>query len=110
MLQDESDLIIVRSTINLGHDLGLEVIGEGVEDEPTLLRLASLGCDLAQGYHISRPLSAEAFADWLIPGAVESSSVASPEEAAETSGDGASRRSADPPRKRSRWPTVVRSV
>jgi len=110
MLQDESDLIIVRSTINLGHDLGLEVIGEGVEDEPTLLRLASLGCDLAQGYHISRPLSADAFADWLILGAVESSFVASPQVGEETSGDGASRQSADLPRKRSRWPSIVRSV
>ena len=65
MLQDESDLIIVRSTINLGHDLGLRVIAEGVEDEPTLNRLARLGCDLAQGYHLSRPLPAEQFTRWL---------------------------------------------
>ena len=43
MLKDESDLIIVRSTINLGHDLGLRVIAEGVEDAPTLRRLARLG-------------------------------------------------------------------
>jgi diguanylate cyclase (GGDEF)-like protein len=72
MLNDESDLIIVRSTINLGHDLGLRVIAEGVEDEATLRRLARLGCDLAQGYHLSRPLPAELFADWMQ--AVESSS------------------------------------
>ncbi len=65
MLQDESDLIIVRSTINLGHDLGLRVIAEGVEDEPTLLHLAHLGCDLAQGYHVSRPLPADAFSAWM---------------------------------------------
>ncbi len=65
MLHDESDLIIVRSTINLGHDLGLKVIAEGVEDRATLERLALLGCDLAQGYHLSRPLSAEAFTRWL---------------------------------------------
>jgi diguanylate cyclase (GGDEF)-like protein len=65
MLQDESDLIIVRSTINLGHDLGLRVIAEGVEDEPTLAHLAHLGCDLAQGYHVSRPLPAEAFSAWM---------------------------------------------
>jgi diguanylate cyclase (GGDEF)-like protein len=65
MLQDESDLIIVRSTINLAHDLGLKVIAEGVEDGPTLERLAVFGCDLAQGYHLSRPLAAPAFADWL---------------------------------------------
>jgi EAL domain-containing protein (putative c-di-GMP-specific phosphodiesterase class I) len=65
MLRDESDLIIVRSTINLGHDLGLRVIAEGVEDEETLSRLARLGCDLAQGYHVSRPMPAEQFVRWL---------------------------------------------
>ena len=65
MLRDESDLIIVRSTINLAHDLGLRIIAEGVEDGPTLERLASLGCDLAQGYHLSRPLAGPAFNRWL---------------------------------------------
>ncbi len=64
MLEDESDLIIVRSTINLAHDLGLRIIAEGVEDRPTLIRLASLGADLAQGYHLSRPLPATAFDEW----------------------------------------------
>ncbi len=61
MLSDENDLIIVRSTINLGHDLGLNVVAEGVEDEPTLNRLAALGCDLAQGYHFSKPLPSPDF-------------------------------------------------
>ncbi|MGH3262582.1 MAG: putative bifunctional diguanylate cyclase/phosphodiesterase, partial [Trebonia sp.] len=65
MLRDESDLIIVRSTINLGHDLGLNVIAEGVEDSATLDQLAELGCDLAQGYHVSRPMPADAFNAWL---------------------------------------------
>ncbi|MBV9472221.1 MAG: bifunctional diguanylate cyclase/phosphodiesterase, partial [Solirubrobacterales bacterium] len=65
MLQDESDLIIVRSTINLGHDLGLTIIAEGVEDRETLERLAALGCDLAQGYHLSKPMAPDAFDSWL---------------------------------------------
>jgi EAL domain-containing protein (putative c-di-GMP-specific phosphodiesterase class I) len=65
MLVNESDLIIVRSTINLGHDLGLNVIAEGVEDSLTLDELAILGCDLAQGYHVSKPMPAEAFNNWL---------------------------------------------
>ncbi len=65
MLRDESDLIIVRSTINLAHDLGLRIIAEGVEDEATLQELAVLGCDLAQGHHLSRPMAAEAFHRWL---------------------------------------------
>jgi diguanylate cyclase len=58
---DESDLIIVGSTINLGHDLQLKVIAEGVEDEITLKRLAHLGCDLAQGYYFGRPLPSQEF-------------------------------------------------
>jgi EAL domain-containing protein (putative c-di-GMP-specific phosphodiesterase class I) len=66
MMHDESDLIIVRSTIHLGHDLGMKVIAEGVEDQGTLDRLASLGCDLIQGYHVSRPQPAEALTQWLI--------------------------------------------
>jgi diguanylate cyclase (GGDEF)-like protein len=65
MLQDDNDLIIVRSTINLGHDLGLRIVAEGVEDERTLMRLATLGADLAQGYHLSKPLTPEAFTQWL---------------------------------------------
>jgi EAL domain-containing protein (putative c-di-GMP-specific phosphodiesterase class I) len=66
LLQDKSDLIIVRSTIGLGHDLGLRVIAEGVEDEMTLARLASLGCDLAQGYHLGAPMPAGKFLGALV--------------------------------------------
>jgi diguanylate cyclase (GGDEF)-like protein len=61
MLRDENDLIIVRSTINLGHDLGLNVVAEGIEDEATRSRLADLGCDLAQGYYFSKPLPSDKF-------------------------------------------------
>src|ERR1700722_3488394 len=64
MLEQSNDLIIVRSTINLGHDLGLKIIAEGVEDELTLDRLGMLGCDLAQGYHLSRPMPADSFLAW----------------------------------------------
>ncbi|HEX8977643.1 MAG TPA: EAL domain-containing protein [Solirubrobacteraceae bacterium] len=69
MLTDESDFIIVRSTINLGHDLGLKIIAEGVEDAATLQKLALLGCDLAQGYHLSRPLASVDFDRWLLDAA-----------------------------------------
>jgi diguanylate cyclase (GGDEF)-like protein len=65
MLADESDLIIVRSTINLGHDLGLSIVAEGVEDGPTLTRLSTLGCDLVQGFHVSKPLPPDAFINWI---------------------------------------------
>jgi EAL domain-containing protein (putative c-di-GMP-specific phosphodiesterase class I)/GGDEF domain-containing protein len=54
-----SDDTIVRSTIELGRNLGLSVTAEGVESEAVLLRLAALGCDFAQGYHLGRPASGE---------------------------------------------------
>jgi EAL domain-containing protein (putative c-di-GMP-specific phosphodiesterase class I) len=60
------DLTIVRSTIDLGHNLGLEVVAEGVEDPAIMARLVELGCDLAQGYLLSRPLSAEDLRHWLM--------------------------------------------
>jgi EAL domain-containing protein (putative c-di-GMP-specific phosphodiesterase class I) len=55
METSDDDAVIVRSTIELGHNLGLEVVAEGVETEPTRMRLAALGCDTIQGYLIGRP-------------------------------------------------------
>jgi diguanylate cyclase (GGDEF)-like protein len=60
MPHDPSDAAIVRSTIDLAHNLGLKVVAEGVESHEAWQRLAALGCDLAQGFHISRPLPAGA--------------------------------------------------
>jgi len=67
MLEHEGSDAIVRSTIDLGHDLGLSVVAEGVEDQATWQRLAALKCDIAQGYFISQPLPAEEFAAWHLP-------------------------------------------
>ena len=52
---DAADAVIVRSTIDLAHNLGLKVVAEGVEDEISLQRLIEYGCDCAQGYYFSRP-------------------------------------------------------
>jgi EAL domain-containing protein (putative c-di-GMP-specific phosphodiesterase class I) len=58
--------VIVRSTIDLAHNMGLNVVAEGVEDEATLERPAArLGCDMVQGYFLSRPLPAADVAGWL---------------------------------------------
>lgn len=65
MLADERDAFIVRSTIKLGHDLGLRVIAEGVEDIETLHHLLTLGCDTAQGFLIQRPVPGEELTHWL---------------------------------------------
>ena len=65
MTTDPDDEAIVRSTVDLGHNLGLRVVAEGVENRATWDRLAALGCDLAQGYHLSRPLPAEQLDAWL---------------------------------------------
>jgi EAL domain-containing protein (putative c-di-GMP-specific phosphodiesterase class I) len=62
---NEGNATIVRSVINLAHSLGLKVVAEGVETEAELRRLITLGCDLAQGYLISRPLPASDFASYL---------------------------------------------
>jgi EAL domain-containing protein (putative c-di-GMP-specific phosphodiesterase class I) len=68
MTSDENDATIVRSTIDLGRNLGLKVVAEGVEDDETWHRLQLLGCDTVQGYHLSRPLPAaritELFTRW----------------------------------------------
>ena len=60
MAVDASDAAIVRSTIDLAHNLGLKVVAEGVESEDAWRHLEALGCDFAQGYYLSRPLPAEA--------------------------------------------------
>jgi EAL domain-containing protein (putative c-di-GMP-specific phosphodiesterase class I) len=61
MASDESDAAIVHSTVELAHNLGLEVVAEGVEDAETLDRLAQYGCDFAQGYFIARPCDVAEF-------------------------------------------------
>jgi EAL domain-containing protein (putative c-di-GMP-specific phosphodiesterase class I) len=65
VLLDEQDEVIVRSTIDLGHNLGLVVVAEGVENNEVLERLRRFGCDVAQGYCISRPLAPNHFMSWL---------------------------------------------
>jgi diguanylate cyclase len=65
MLTDQGAAAIVRTTIDLAHSLGLRLVAEGVETAEHLRELARLGCDQAQGYHLSRPLSAAALTDWL---------------------------------------------
>lgn len=59
------DAIIVRSTVALAHSLGLRVIAEGVENAETLALLTGMGCEQAQGYHLSRPLPLDTLVDWL---------------------------------------------
>jgi EAL domain-containing protein (putative c-di-GMP-specific phosphodiesterase class I) len=56
MAHDPSDAAIVRSTIDLAHNLGLWVVAEGVENQESWRRLREHGCDFAQGFHVSRPL------------------------------------------------------
>jgi EAL domain-containing protein (putative c-di-GMP-specific phosphodiesterase class I)/CHASE2 domain-containing sensor protein len=60
--QDPRNAILVRSTIAMAHELGLKVVAEGVEEESCLQRLEEMGCDLIQGYGISRPIAADAVA------------------------------------------------
>jgi EAL domain-containing protein (putative c-di-GMP-specific phosphodiesterase class I)/FixJ family two-component response regulator len=62
--QTKESLSVIKSIVDLGHSLGLRVTAEGVDDRSTLHYLNTLGCDLAQGYFIARPMSGEAACIW----------------------------------------------
>lgn len=65
MLEREADKVIVRACIDLAHNMGYQVIAEGVDNEEALNLLREMGCDLAQGFHIHPPAGAEALRQWL---------------------------------------------
>jgi diguanylate cyclase (GGDEF)-like protein len=67
MLTDPGSYEIVKAIVGLAHNLGMEVVGEGVESAEHLEKLRVLGCELAQGFHLSAPLTAEAAAHLLAP-------------------------------------------
>jgi EAL domain-containing protein (putative c-di-GMP-specific phosphodiesterase class I) len=65
MARDANDAVIVRSTIDLAHNIGLRVVAEGVEDQATLDQLRALGCDVVQGFLLARPMAAGDIAAWM---------------------------------------------
>ncbi|MES2355879.1 MAG: EAL domain-containing protein [Pseudomonadota bacterium] len=65
MIGDRDSVTIVRSTIDLGHNMGLKVVAEGVENKAVMDLLAALGCDFAQGYFISKPIPAIQLEQWI---------------------------------------------
>jgi diguanylate cyclase (GGDEF)-like protein len=65
MTENDNDAILVRSAIDLGHNLGLSVVAEGVEGADHVAALQGLGCDVAQGYHYARPMPAEDVCAWI---------------------------------------------
>jgi EAL domain-containing protein (putative c-di-GMP-specific phosphodiesterase class I) len=65
MASNPRDMAVVRSIIELGHNLDCKVIAEGVEDESIRQKLQELGCDLVQGFYISKPLPYDGFGEWL---------------------------------------------
>jgi EAL domain-containing protein (putative c-di-GMP-specific phosphodiesterase class I) len=64
-MRTDDDRVILQKTIELGHDLGMKVVAEGVETEGQLDFLRNKECDIAQGYLFSRPLSSEKLVGWL---------------------------------------------
>lgn len=64
LLSDRGDHKIVRSVIDLAHNFELRAVAEGVEEEATRAELARMGCDLVQGYLVSRPLPDREFRSW----------------------------------------------
>jgi CheY-like chemotaxis protein len=93
MTKDHRREAIVRATIALGHDLGFEVVAEGVEDREIWELLGALGCDVAQGYHIARPMPPLEVSGWL--------------EAWDPATAAVSRRAIDPMRRASRYGVPV---
>jgi len=67
--------VIVRSTVELGHALGLAVVAEGVEDQGTYDALVGMGCDRMQGFHIAQPMSPAALKAWLDTAAIHGGPV-----------------------------------
>jgi predicted signal transduction protein with EAL and GGDEF domain len=65
MQRDPNDAIIVKSVIDLGHNLGLQTVAEGIEDLVTWQQLTNLGCDSAQGYFLAKPLLAADLEKWF---------------------------------------------
>ncbi|MEK7758065.1 MAG: EAL domain-containing protein, partial [Pseudomonadota bacterium] len=65
LVADAGAARIVRTIIDLAHEMGFKVVAEGVENEETLNRLAALGCDEAQGYYIARPFPCGELSAWL---------------------------------------------
>jgi diguanylate cyclase len=68
---DAGSAVIVQSVVDLGHNLGLTIIAEGVESERVMTSLSQIGCDVAQGYYISRPVTAAAVDAWCAARRVE---------------------------------------
>ncbi|MGH3781869.1 MAG: EAL domain-containing protein, partial [Pseudonocardiaceae bacterium] len=65
LASDLGDLAVVRAIVDLGHSLGLIVVAEGVEQDATRDQLQEMGCDVVQGFLISRPLGRDRFDAWL---------------------------------------------
>ena len=65
MSEQADDAVIVRSTVDLGRNLGLDVVAEGVESLELWNRLRDLGCKIAQGYYLSRPLPSDQLLEWI---------------------------------------------
>ena len=65
LMTDEQNEAIVRTTIELAHNMNLQVVAEGIEDEQTLRQISDMGCEEAQGYFLSKPVSSDDLLDWL---------------------------------------------
>lgn len=97
MLSSESDVVIVRSTIDLAHNLGLHVVAEGIENARHVDMLTQLECDYGQGYHIARAMPGGAFKNWA-----NGTHWATPTAQGDAGGDGMPVLAPEPPARRLR--------
>ena len=66
MIDSEKDKSIVKSTIELAHNLGMKVVAEGIESNNILQQLTAMGCDLGQGFYLGKPMTLQDMQQWMI--------------------------------------------
>ncbi len=88
MTRDDNDAVIVRSTIDLAHNMGRRVVAEGVESQDALEVLKILGCDCVQGFHLARPMAADVLRHWVVSSAFRIEHLVNPGPASRVDGEG----------------------
>jgi EAL domain-containing protein (putative c-di-GMP-specific phosphodiesterase class I) len=66
MIDSEKDNSIVKSTIELAHNLGMKVVAEGIENNNVLQQLTAMGCDMGQGYYLGKPMAYADMQEWML--------------------------------------------
>lgn len=86
MTSDAGDNVLVQSAVDLGHNLGLTVVAEGVEDGETLAALRTIGADIVQGYYLGRPMTSDLLQEWVTAHNLQAAATANRPQASDPRG------------------------